>query len=293
MQKFYTKDCPEQLTVSKWLKRSTDWEKLMGTVKPRREYPTVMKLKIEDFDPDQMAASILKATEIYGDHGWKSTEGESDGYTGFSLVYNPAHQDGLDPHSSTLGTPRNSTSEFFWNKTENHQILKNSYFDGYGFTTPTPASDYDLVGKFMARSRRTRVRSRLSILNGWVYDPKRIELRGWHKDEPIFENLRINIPVTTSKDYLFQVEGLESKHLDVGWAYTWNTHESHRVYNASKNQDRRIHFVLGYSPWWDYIPEEQAWVQNEFYGNKHPFDMITDGDVFEGLTLDETTTPVY
>jgi hypothetical protein len=293
MQKFYTSDCPRELTVSKWLKKNTDWVELMNTVKPRRVYPKVMKFRIDDFNPVAMADCILAATKIYGDHGWKDAGGASDGYTGFSLVYNPNHQDGLDPHSSTLGTPKNSITEFFWNKTEKHQVLKDSYFDGYGFNIPTPASDYDLIGTFMSRSKRTRVRSRMSILNGWVYDQSRLDSRGWHKDEPVFENLRINIPVTTSKDYLFQIEGLEPKHLDVGWAYTWNTYEPHRVYNGSKNQDRRIHFVLGYSPWWDYIPEEQAWVQNEFYGNKHPFDMIVDGDIFAGLTLDEDSTQVY
>lgn len=286
MKKFYTRDCPESITVSKWLKSQTDWVALMDTVKPVRKYPTVMAFKIDNFDPIALRDSILEATEIYGDHGWKSAQGESLSYTGFSLVYNPKHQDNLDVHSSTLGTPRNNKDEFFWNKTHNHSVLKDSYFDGYGFNTPTPASQHGSLGDFMKRCNRTRVRSRLSILNGYAFsdDPKR-EYR-WHKDEPIFENLRINIPITTDDNYFFQIENHDRVHLPVGWAYSWNTFVPHTVFNTKENNTRRIHFVLGFSPWWDYLPEEEAWVQNEFYGVKHPFDMLYDGDVFSGLTLD-------
>ena len=32
-----------------------------------------------------------------------------------------------------------------------------------------------------------------------------------------------------------------------------------------------------------YIKEEDAWVSNEFFGEKHPVDMFIDGDIVEGL----------
>lgn len=289
MKKFFIKDCPANITVSRWLKNNSDWESLMQTVKPKTVFDEVICLRVADFDPAAISNSITEALGIYGDHGWKSSEGEDPGYTGFSLVYNPDHQDGLDPHSSTLGTPKNSNSQFFWNSKQQHSQLKNSYFDGYGFNTPTPASQHGEFGKFMERCKRTRVRSRLSILNGRDFELT----RGWHKDEMIFENIRINIPITTTPQYMFQIENHEPTHLKIGWAYSWDTYIPHRVFCENVVDDsRRIHAVLGFSPWWDYNAEEQCWTQNEFYGVKHPFDMLVDGDIFEGLELD-TNLKVY
>ena len=280
------------MTISSWLKKQTDWIPLMLSTKSSRKYPAVMAFKIKDFDPTVLADSILDATKIYGDHGWRSTQGSNSAYTGFSLVYNPAHQDNLDIHASTLGTPRNNRDEFFWNKVGNHDTLKDSYFDGYGFNTPTPASQHSELGEFMKRCKSTRVRSRLSIINGSEFssDPNR-ENR-WHKDEPIFENIRINIPITTTHDYFFQIENRDPVHLPVGRAYSWNTYIPHTVFNTKPSDTRRIHLVLGFSPWWDYNPEDQSWTQNEFYGVKHPFDMLVDGDIMEGLTLD-TDIKIY
>lgn len=292
MKKFYVKDCPDELTISSWLKKQTDWIPLMLSMKPQRRYQSVMAFKIDDFDPVTLEQSILEATKIYGDHGWRSAQGENPGYTGFSLVYNPNHQDNLDIHASTLGTPRNNKDEFFWNKTQNYDILKNSYFDGYGFNTPTPASQHGELGEFFKRVKRTRIRSRLSIINGTAFNADPNKEARWHKDEPVFENLRINIPITTTPEYFFQLEKHERVHLPVGRAYSWNTYIPHTVFNTKLSDTRRIHLVLGFSPWWDYNEEDQSWTQNEFYGVKHPFDMLVDGDIMEGLTLD-TSTKIY
>ena len=34
---------------------------------------------------------------------------------------------------------------------------------------------------------------------------------GWHRDEPVFENLRINIPLVTHRSYKLQVEHILDK----------------------------------------------------------------------------------
>jgi hypothetical protein len=292
MKKFYVKDCPESLTISQWLKNQTDWIQLMQSVKPRTKYPSILVFKIKDFNPILLEESIMEATKIYGDHGWQSSDGNDPSYTGFSLVYNPNHQDGLNIHASTLGTPKNNKQEFFWNTVKNHDSLRNSYYDSYGFNTPTPASQHGELGKFLLRSKCTRVRSRLSIINGHTFNDPDNKRNRWHKDEPIFENLRINIPITTSKDYFFQLENKEPVHLPVGRAYSWNTHIAHNVFNSAQNEVRRIHLVLGFSPWWNYNAEDESWSQNEFYGVKHPYDMLADCDVMDELTLD-TDTIIY
>ena len=47
----------------------------------------------------------------------------------------------------------------------------------------------------------------------------------------------------------------------------------------------RTNYVLAVSPWFDWNEEEQYWQQNEFYGEKHPVDMVIDGDAIDGLKL--------
>lgn len=283
MTKFFTKDCPEKMPVITWLKNNTDWASLMTTVKPVNDIDNIIRLRIRDFNAVALNNSITEILSLYGEHGWNSSEGEHFGYSGFSIVYNPNHQDGLDQHSSTLGTPKNSSSQFFWNSTQNHTVLKNSYYDTYGFTTLTQASKHGVFGDFLKRCKSTVVRSRLSIINDQIGC-------SWHRDESIFENLRINIPITTTPHHLFQIENQAPLHLNVGWGYSWDTNIPHRVFsNSVAKSARRIHVVLGFSPWWNYNPEEQSWDQNEFYGKKHPFDMLIDGDIFNGLELDRTT----
>jgi hypothetical protein len=44
-----------------------------------------------------------------------------------------------------------------------------------------------------------------------------------------------------------------------------------------------VHLVLGISPWFDYIEEEDCWISNEFYGEMHPHDMLTAGHVHEKI----------
>jgi hypothetical protein len=37
--------------------------------------------------------------------------------------------------------------------------------------------------------------------------------------------------------------------------------------------------VMGISPWFTYNGEDDSWSTNEFFGKKHPIDMLIDGDL--------------
>ena len=290
MKKFYVDDSPDETNVCNYIIRNTDWKKKMRLVKPRHEYPKLLCFDIENFNSTELTADIYDAMKIYGKHGWITKDGSLKRYGGFSLVYNPYHIEKLDPHASTLGTKKNLGNEYFFGNIEHHTVIKNSYYDSYSFNTPTPASQHKSLGVFMSRSKRTRIRSRLAVIDArYDFDPNKSTM-GWHKDEPVFENIRINIPIKTSQNYLFEIENHAPVHLKLGMAYTWDTHTPHRVFHSVREESERIHLVLGFSPWWDYIPEERAWVQNEFYGEKHPFDMLVDGDVFSGLRFNPDIT---
>jgi hypothetical protein len=280
-KKYYVKDCPEDMTIVNWLLQNSDWSDQMAKIKPRISYPKILTFKISNFDADQLTKDYNEASETYGEYGWRHATDESSLYTGISLVYNPNHQDKLNIHASTLGTPKNKKEEFVFGSLETHQVLRNGYFDSYGFNVPTPASNHKSIGELMSRGKLTLIRSRISVLNGKVNASQT-----WHRDEPVFINTRINIPLTTNDNYLMEIKDYPPVNLPVGWAYSWDTHDLHKVYKVKTDNFRRIHLVLGFSPWWNYNPEEQYWLKNEFYGVKHPFDMLADGDVFEGLTLD-------
>ena len=286
MKRFLIDECPDHIEPWNWLAESSRFNKFKPLAKPKREFPNILAFKIRNWEVDKMRSSIEEALQLYGDHGWMSSNGRDARYTGFSLVYNPNHQDGIDPNASTLGTPKNSPKEFFWGSTQNHDVIKNSYFDTLGFTKPTPASQHRYLGEFMTRCLRQRVRSRVSVVHGDLHDPATADTWGWHKDEIIWQNLRINIPVTTSDVMKFQFENKDPVHLDLGWAYSFDSHVSHRVFSAAQDDCKRIHLVLGFSPWFDYDETERAWYPNKYFGRKHPFDMLIDGDVFEGLEYD-------
>lgn len=283
MKKIYVAEIPDSMSICGYITKNTDWLEKIKSVKPRHDYPKLLCFDIKDFNPLQLTNDIYEAIEIFGRHGWNTSGGTTKRYGGFSLVYNPNHIEDVDPHASTLGTNKNRKDQFFFHNVENHTIIKNSYYDSYGFNTSTPASQFKSLGQFIDRSKRTKVRSRLGIIDSNHPPDPNMASWAWHKDEVIFENLRINIPILTNENYLFQIEGHEPVHLKAGLAYTWDTHIPHRVFNSQPEESERIHLVFGFSPWWDYLPDEQAWVQNEFYGKKHPFDMMIDGDVFEGL----------
>lgn len=279
---------PPARTVFQHIRSVSDHDRLARLVRPRvgRRSRYVFALA-----PDLVAAlrdSVSEIAAAIGFRGWRHSAGESRSYGGFSLTCNPRHQDGLDPHASTLGTPRNARDAFYWSSTEAHAELRDSYFDTYGFRARTPASRQGALGQFLDGFTRTMVRSRVGIIPGAdvdAGDPVYREREGWHRDEPVFENLRLNIPLVTDPSFVFQMAGEAPYHLEPGFAYTWDTNRAHRVYCSGPTRTTRIHLVLGFSPWFDWIEAEQSWRANAFYGRMHPFDVAAEGLLHPAIRL--------
>ena len=245
------------------------------------------KLKILDYNHEARSADTLEAIQRFGFHGWTNKsilQPNISKYGGLSFVYNPKHLDEMDKNSSTLGTSRNTIDQFYDYNTTNTPNLKNSYLDTYSFTENTDLRNFGYIKDFLdSRSKRTLIRSRLGVIKAGNPNFKFNEY-AWHRDEQICVNIRINIPIVTELDYLFQLRDEEPYHLETGYAYTWDTTHPHRVYHFAETTKDRIHFVLGYSPWFDFDKENQCWIKNEFWG-KHPIQMVMDGDIFSGLEL--------
>ena len=244
-----------------------------------------IEFNILDYDHNKLTHDTIEALQTIGYKSWTNSENKQIRYGGLSFVYDPDNNDGTDPEAGTLGSNKNTVNQFFYGRTENTPDLRHSYFDTYAFTEPTTFRNYGYVKEFLdTRCQRTMIRSRLAVIKAGEEREKLNEAL-WHKDEKIFLNIRINIPITTQENYLFEMEKEEPYHLDIGKAYSWDTYVPHRVLHKGTTTEDRIHFVLGFSPWFDYDKENRCWVQNDFYG-KHPFQMMLDGDILTGLSLD-------
>ena len=280
MQPIRTADVPPEMTVFQFIRQVTGYDAAITHLQPR-----IARRGRYAFDLPESAIARLRDTvealvRELGFRGWRHSGGESASYGGLSLTCNPRHQDGLDPHTSTLGTPRNARDEFFWSSTGHHAVLRDSYFDTYGFNARTPAARRGELGVFLDGFTRTMIRSRIGIIPGVAIDaddPAYLAREGWHRDEQVFENLRLNIPLATDPNFVFQMAGEPAYHLATGKAYTWDTHRPHRVFCRGRTQATRVHLVLGFAPWFDYVAAKEAWVANEYFGRVHPFDMIAEG----------------
>lgn len=280
--KFYVKEIPEPFTVWEYIRKNTDINNHYSMI-PSVDASDLITLK-HDLDLNLLFDAANEMQERFGFKGWQSQSGESRSYGGLSLVYNPDYKESVDTNQQTLGTKTNQKNEFFWSQTSRFDSIKNTYFDSYAFRKLAPCVTETKFYDFIKGFKRHKLRSRLATINSKYVPAAQREKFGWHKDEYVFENLRINIPIKTDETFLFQILNKPTTHLSVGNAYSWDTNIAHRVFPTTEEDKSRTHLVLGFSPWFDYIEEEDAFVSNEFYGEMHPIDMLISGHVHEKIT---------
>lgn len=97
---------------------------------------------------------------------------------------------------------------------------------------------------------------------------------GWHIDQSCYELLRLNIPIITNKNFLFQMDNQLPIHFEIGKMYWWNTKIPHRVFSSVKSNEVRLHLVLGFSPWFVYNHNKNEWQPNEYFNKIHPLEII-------------------
>jgi hypothetical protein len=273
---------------------------------PAKAYSPMLKFNIDNFDNNLILQSVRDAMIKFGNWNYRIGETKSgdikvdNGYGGIGLTYNPNHVDGveIDIHQQVQGNHKpgaqgldgkNPFTMLSVDEKRQHS-RKNTHYDTYGMCYRTPASRSGALGTFLDSFKRTMVRSAVRVIYadqiGQVGDEQLAGVR-WHRDEPFFENLRVNIPLLTSPLFVLEQEGQEPVNLEAGYAYTWDTNTLHRAYATARPQvpQQRIHLMLGFSCWWDFDEESSTWSQNEFFNKKHPLDMLVDGDVIPGLRL--------
>ena len=254
---------------------------------------SLLKLALYNVDLVQLVDSVNEALEIYGAWNYRLGNGKVDaGYGGIGLSYNPDLDDS-DIHQQVQGNAnpaKDKPNPFTMLTPEEGEVYvkRNSHYDTYGLSYRTPASKHGYLGKFLDTCKRTMVRSAVRIIYADQEGPAGNDKYAgvtWHRDESMFVNLRVNIPLVTDPIFLLEQEGHSPVHLEAGYAYSWDTHVLHRAYAKERAPKHRIHLMLGFSCWWDFDEATGNWAQNEFFGKKHPKDMLIAGDVIPGLKL--------
>jgi hypothetical protein len=199
----------------------------------------LVKLAMPNVDINQLLAATYKAMEIYGQWNYRLGKTATEklrldaGYGGIGLTYNPTHHDlnEFDIHQQVQGNakPAAGTNNPFSVLDANTRRIfskRNSHYDTYALSYRTPASRIGYLGEFLDSCKRTMVRSAVRIIyadqEGPVGDGKYAGVT-WHRDESMFENLRVNIPLLTDPIFLLEQEGYSPEHLESGYAYSWDT----------------------------------------------------------------------
>lgn len=166
---------------------------------------------------------------------------------------------------------------------------KNTYHDSWSFNKNTKAMTNGYLDHIAKLFKRSFIRSRLAsfknIDSSEIKDG--VNQYMWHRDDSMFVEARINMVVTAPEDaFGIEVENKGKYYYKPGDWITWDTALTHRPFVDKPGLERNS-LVYAVSPWYDYVADEDAWVRNEFYGNKHPLDMFVDGDIVKGLTVNK------
>jgi hypothetical protein len=274
-------DVPPDKAVHIYIYEQTDLFEQMDRFKDFKA-ETFYKFAL-NFDTERLIDDVKEAIDLYGLHPF-SYGGEATSknvYMSSSLTWNPGAIDRFseDPHQSTLGSKyhKHGSASLYSAKVSD----KNSYTDSLSFNQLTPFAQHKSIAELVGTFRRTLVRSRVSSIIGGRSEATRFDF-GWHNDELIFINLRVNVPIITSPNYAIQTivgqsdEALNIAELELerGFAYAYDTSKNHRPYCKKITTDDRVNMIFGVCPWFDYDPVEHCWFSNDYYGKLHPFEML-------------------
>lgn len=171
--------------------------------------------------------------------------------------------------------------------TQHNSYLYKTFDDSMSFTTSSSLTDMKNFKNLLSCMKRQVIKSRVAIILGQQEESHRQDYL-WHKDESVFFNLRVNIPIQTSENYRLQIIDEQASDsrifydfcLEDGTANIFNSEMVHRAYCRKKEMKERIHLMIGCSPWFDFDVEQGAWISNQYYGKIHPFEMFQKNLIF-------------
>lgn len=282
MLTFPHKDCPENLTVIEYIKSQVHWKDAVNSVRLSKITPAELFIK----NVPNHREILNDTNDLYNSLGtsyWRSQE--SKDLYGLSLSYNPEHPKKDWPLGS-FGHPRYKkfSKVDYFDKPQQDQkyVLKNDYLDSCGFRKLLPEINqnsalYGLLNSFSMPVVRVTART---IDGGYCY-PTNTPTGGMHRDDPIFEMIRINVCLSNNGNFGLQYQGEEPVFPNPGDVYAINSDHDHRVYVNKFSYFKRTHLVIGLTPWLNYNQDTDEWSLNEYFGKVHPLDLIKQKLIFK------------
>jgi hypothetical protein len=273
-------DVPATETVFSFIRKSTRYPRACGEVGLRLRTTPIIELELADVSKGPHKQSIVDIVDDQGVRECRGVPGARPKCRSIPLTCNPDVRDEGGPQAGSFAT-RYPLSELSCNATGAHEPRKNSHLDTYGFRVRAPVAKTGYLGGFLNSFSRSLVRSWIAIVAGenadpesWTYDNE-----SWHRNDPVFEHLRINVPIQMDEEFIVELKGEEPRHLEVGTAYTWDTNRPYRLFTRRPTKRAGIYLVVGLSPWFDYDVDNDGWAPNVHFGRQHPFDMVAEGIV--------------
>jgi hypothetical protein len=285
---FQHKECPEDKTFIEFVKSKVEWDAAVAaTSQPIIDNEDLLVSSIANHE------SVLKEVNLLYDQlgqiFWRSQDSRE--LSGLSLSYNPDH-DKSEWKCGSFGHPRYQiySKRDYFDKPEKDRstVLKNDYLDSYGFRRflPELAAFKELTNLLNSFSLPViRITAR-TIDGGYCFPTLRTQNGGMHRDDSIFEMIRINVCLSNNGNFGLQYEGHDPIFPNCGDLYAINSDVSHRVYVNKLTYFKRTHLVIGLTPWLNYNQEADEWYLNEYYGKIHPLDLIKQKLIFKKGTYD-------
>jgi len=278
---FCLDEIPKKTAIHQFLLENTDFEDQIQNL-PKMSDPFVTIAHKFSIEALVLEARQMLDSQIFQPHHLKGVPAPNPTYSSIPVTIDPESVDApLGAIDSTgLGSNRFSGGSFADYRPSD--MLRNTYNDPYSMLVISPRFSSGCFGSTLALIQRTLIRSRLSMTE---MNRPLAPNAGWHNDEPIFLNFRINIPLITTENNVVQLleVGRRTKVIEVplkiGTAVGYDSHRIHRAFTKNGDTLRRINLILGVAPWFDFNPSARTWSTNEFYGRMHPFEMLLGGHI--------------
>lgn len=267
-------DCPPEKTVFAWIAAQEGWAQGATRYEPDIQIPGF------GYDRDKLLADLSQLAGVVELQPWRS---QAPGAVyGMSLHRDPNGPED-EKYCGSFGHPRYksySAEDYFKvPMTDLPSARKGDYLDELAFRAMLPeVRALPELSRVLSWFSRPVVRGTLRVILGDRAFPSLADSAGMHTDQPPEMAVRINLTVQSSPNFGLEYEGRSPIFTDQGGYRVVCTDINHRIFVRQPDQTQRIHVVFDVVPWLDYDEQNDAWVPNEFFMKKHPYDMIVDGD---------------
>lgn len=271
--------CPAHRSILAWIEDEVGgWPQMPTRFEPNLHLPEFT------YDESQLAQECTQLRDELGFVPWRSTEGGA--LIGMSTHYDP-QQPLSDMYVGSFGHPRyqraGPADYYQLPAKELSQAPRMDYLDSLGFRKVCPA--VTLKPAFMrviSGFRVPVVRGTIRVIEGSQAFASREDGVGMHTDANPCKAMRVNLSVQTSDDFGLQYEGHAPLISKSGEHRIVCTDFNHRAWIRKRNKVQRIHFVFDVLPWLAYDASRDAYSLNEFFGRKHPYDMVVERNIWKG-----------